>query len=162
MNSTIKKASVMGALCCPLGILIGVFVAFLAEGDGYRLFPVYGGGAAFITAAFFWWLIVLRRDAYRRIPGAVAGALSSIVAHYICWYFQVISANVCFWIFGGCRSSFGEPPVDLLGGLLGALGLTFFSLLFWGWITAPLGALIGFLLAPRQLATTNIREGNTL
>ena len=151
----------MGALCCPLGILIGVFIALLATGDGYRLFPVYGGTAAFITAAFFWWLIVLRRDAFRRIPGGIAGALSGIVAHYICWYIQIISANICYWIFGGCRSSLGEPPVDLLDGFWGALGLSFFSLLFWGWITAPLGALIGALLAPRQLGRTDIKEGNT-
>ena len=150
MNRTIKKSSVMGLFCCPVGILCGLYVSSSATGEGYHLFPVYAGIAAFITASFFWWLIVVRRNTYNMGAGAAVGALSGVVAHYMCWYVQIISANICYWILGGCRSSLGEPPIDLLNGLWGALALSFWSLLFFGWVTSPIGALIGVFLVRRQ------------
>lgn len=151
-GNAIQRSLAMGLLCAPVGILCGIYIWALATGEGYHLFPVYAGVAAFVTPFAFWWLLVARRAQATVRGGALAGALSGAVAHYVCWYLLILSRNACYWLWGGCRSSLGEPPIDPLNGLWGALALTFWSLLYLGWVTVPLAALIGAFLARRQFA----------
>lgn len=140
----------IGLLAGLIGAGYGFYVQRLATGEGYEWFPVYAGLAAFVTTTFFWWLVVTRSDKRSVWRGIIAGALSGSVAHYICWYLQIIGTNLCYWFSGGCVSSLGEPPVDLLNGLWAALVLSLASLLFFGWLTVPTGALVGGLLGYRR------------
>lgn len=134
------KISLLAGL---LGVIGGLVVWQMASGDGYQFFPVAAGAGAFGTTAFFWWFIVTRRQDYRARIGALAGGLSGMVSHYVCWYLYLVGANGCYWLTGGCTSSLGEPPIDLLNGLWGMLIFSLISLMFVGWLTVPLGMLAG-------------------
>ena len=134
----------------PISLLAGLFglaggaiVWSIATGSGYQYFPLAAGLGAFGTTAFFWWLIVARRAGYNAWSGAMAGGLSGIVSHYACWYLYLLGANICYGLTGGCVSSLGEPPIDLLNGLWGTLIFSLVSLMFVGWITVPLGIAVG-------------------
>lgn len=129
------------------GILIAGHVAFFSGNYTYAFFPVPAALAAFVTSAFFWKVLVERSSqGVTKTRAILAGAISGLVAHYNCWYIVFLFANVCYHLFGGCKSSLGEPPADPLFALVGAAGLTFFSLIFYGWITVTGGALSGLLV----------------
>ncbi len=133
------------------GLAGGAFVWWIASGQGYEVLPFAAGLAGFGTTAFFWWLIVARRNQYKVKAGALAGGLSGIVSHYVCWYLYLIGANFCYWLTGGCVSSLGEPPIDLLNGLWGTFIFSLVSLMFLGWMTVLPGALVGAWWAWRKL-----------
>lgn len=136
------------ALACGLaGLAVGLVVRQIATADDYDIFPVYAVLAAALTGAGLWWLLVARRGLYRPVRGMLTGALAGIVAHYVCWYLAILAHNACYWLWGGCRGSLGEPPVDPLAGLAAAAMLTLGSLLLFGWLTVLLGAVIGGLWA---------------
>ena len=142
----------------PISLLAGLFglaggasVWWIARGQGYEVLPFAAGLAAFGTTAFFWWLIVVRRNQYKAKDGALAGGLSGLVSHYACWYLYLMGANLCYWLTGGCVSSLGEPPIDLLNGLWGTFIFSLVSLMFLGWATVPLGMLVGAIWAWRRL-----------
>ena len=52
-----------------------------------------------------------------------------------------------YWILGWASGLLGnEPPGDPLNGLWGAGALALWSLLFFGWLTLPVGGLVGAVL----------------
>jgi len=55
----------------------------------------------------------------------------------------ILSANLQHWLFANQYSSLGEPPLNVIEAIPAALVFSFWSLLFFGWITVPAGALIG-------------------
>jgi len=144
-----KTSSTLGmALACgAAGLLIGLWVARQAIATDYAAFPLYATLAALLAGGGLWWLLLARENRYRPLRGVLVGGLAGIVAHPLCWYLAILGQNACYWLWGGCRSSLGEPPVDPLNGLLAAGALALGSLLFFGWLTVPLGALLGGLWA---------------
>lgn len=133
-----------GFICLIFGTLIGITVAYTSQGSGYELFPVYAGISSFLTAFVLFWFFCTRTGDFSVWKGAGAGALSGFLAHYFSWYLMLAGQNVCFHIFKGCRSSLGEPPMNMLYGIFGVLPLTFFSLMLLGWVTVPGGAVLGW------------------
>lgn len=133
-----------------IGAGLGLYIRSIATGQGYEWFPLYAGLAAFAVTFLAWWLVMVRWGKRGPWAGALAGAASGGLAHYVCWYLQILSANACYLATGGCLSSLGEPPVDPLTGLAGALVLSLASLVFFGWVTVPVGALFGALLGYRR------------
>lgn len=141
--SPARRSLLFGGLCAGVGLLFGIFVALGAEGDGYRWFFVAAALAAFVSGTALWRVLPERIPRHRLAWGALAGALAGLVSHYLTWYLAFVGANVCFWLTGGCTSSLGEPPANLLEAFAGAAGFTFFSLLIVGWLTVPIGAGLG-------------------
>ncbi len=139
-KKSLLKISLLAGL---LGLVGGLIVWGMATGSGYQFFPLSAGLAAFGTTAGLWWLLVDRRDSHNLWAGALAGGLSGGVAHYVNWYLQIVAANMCYILTGGCVGSLGEPPIDLLHGLWGAAVLSLVSLLLVGWLTVAVGAIIG-------------------
>lgn len=144
MTAPARRSLVFGLLCAGVGLLLGILVFRGAEGEGYEWFPVAATLAAFVCGAVLWHFLPERIPRRRLVWGTLAGALAGLVSHYFAWYFQYVGSNVCFWLTGGCTSSLGEPPANLLMALVGAAGLTFFSLIVVGWLTVPIGAVLGF------------------
>lgn len=132
------------------GAGLGLYIQSMASGEGYEFFALYAGLAAFATTFGVWWLVMDRWAKRGPWAGAAAGAVSGGIAHYVCWYMQIVSANACYLVTGNCLSSLGEPPLNLLAGLAGALVLSLGSLLLFGWVTVPAGALAGALLGLRR------------
>ena len=68
-----------------------------------------------------------------------------MLSHYVCWYCFLIVANIQYRVFGHRLGSLGEEPIDLFTGLGAMWIFTFFSWLFVGWVTVPMGAFLGTL-----------------
>jgi hypothetical protein len=149
MKPSLQGTLTIGTLCGLAGTLIGWLVSQSAIGEGYEVFPIFTGLAAFITSAGLWWVMLAKNGKYSFLRGAAAGGLAGILSHYVCWYLLMLSYNLCFWLFGGCRSSLGEPPEDPISALWGAIVLSVGSLLFGGWLTIPIGIAAGGILAAR-------------
>ena len=146
-KSALKKTLIVGGLSGLIGLLIGLYVSFVATGEGYEYFPIIAFLAAFGTSSALFWWIAARSRTRRVARGAFTGALAGALSHYVCWYLLILVNNLCYWLTGGCLDSLGQPPVDLLNALWGAAVLSIPSLVFFGWLTIPLGALIGGLVA---------------
>lgn len=142
--SSARRSLVFGALCAIVGVLFGIYVFLNAAGEGYRWFFVAAALAAFGSGAALWRILPERSASRRPAWGALAGALAGVVSHYLTWYLSYLGANLCFWLTGKCTGSLGDPPANLLMALEGAAALTFFSLLALGWLTAPIGAVLGW------------------
>lgn len=143
MTGSTRRALTFGALGGSVGLAFGGYIFLIAEGDGFRWFIGAAAIAAFLCSAALWRLLPERSERHRPAWGAAAGAVAGVVSHYFTWYFQYVSANVCYWFTGGCTSSLGEPPANLLIAVAGAAGFTFFSLLGFGWLTLLIGAGLG-------------------
>ncbi len=152
-NNSLK----MGLFYSPVGISMGAYVAATANGDGYGLFPLYAGLAAFSTFTVLWWLIVRRKNNLKVLNGAIAGVLSGIVSHYVCWYLLLVEANIKYILLGKGLSSLGEPPQNLIQSFWGALVLSAVSLFLCGWFTVSTGGMIGaaFCWRSKRKATNN-------
>lgn len=143
-RSPVRQSLLFGALCAAVGLVFGLVVSLGAQGAGYQWFFVPAVLAAFGSGALLWRVLPERFPRHRPLLGALAGALAGVVAHYVTWYLGYLGFNLCFWLTGGCTGSLGDPPANLLQALAGAAALSFFSLLVFGWLTAPIGAVLGW------------------
>lgn len=138
-----KQSIYFGLINSLVGIAIGVYVAQLAHGEGYQYFPIYAGVAAFLTTSVGWYFIIYRTRRFSRNLAIAIGLTSGALAHPVCFYIALIHCNIQYWFWREC-SSLGEPPINLIFGLFTSFVPSIFSLIFFGWITIPLGAIIGF------------------
>lgn len=142
MKKNLVYSLFMGFFCSAVGIGMGFWIWKTAIGNGYQIMPLLAGTSSFLVGTYFWWLLVVRRSRFTIKRGFWVGFLIVPVSHYFTFYLYILSANISYWILGN-HAGATEPPGDPLTGLLGALGLTLWSLFFFGWLTAPLGAAIG-------------------
>lgn len=143
MKRSLRRAVLYGASNLPVGIGIGLHVRFVAIGD-YREFPWYAGVAAFVVPALLWFFLIERGGRFSTARGAAVGVAGAALAHVVTWYLMFLAANVEFWILGRQVGSLPIPPADpIVGSLAGAAIYGTVSLLAYGWLTMPLGALIG-------------------
>lgn len=142
MKKNLVYALFMGLLCSAVGVGMGFWVWKTAIGKGYEIMPLLAGTSSFLVGTYFWWFLVARRLKITIKRGFWVGLLIVLVSHYFTFYLYILSANFSYWILGN-HTGVSEPPGDPVTGLLGALGLTLWSLFFFGWLTLPLGAAIG-------------------
>jgi hypothetical protein len=138
-----KNSVTMGLLCMPPGLAIGLYVAVNAQGKGYDLFPIFAGMAAFFTSFLFWWWLIEKRKETRKKFGILAGALSGFFAHFVTWYLYILAFYLDNTLSKIETSAVNPDLLGPLSGLWGAFVLSFWSLLFFGWLTIPYGAIIG-------------------
>ena len=98
--------------------------------------------AAFLSGFFGWGILVIVSKRVTLWKGVGAGALIGLIAHPLTWYFAIL-----FFYFSGARSSLGEPTLNPVEGLWASLLYSLLSWLFVGWLTVPIGAAIGGILA---------------
>ena len=127
-----------------IGLIVGLYIAITAIGDGYYVLPIAAPLAAFIVGGLLWTKIV--KDGYGSTKIIITGLLTGTVSHYVTFVLLSIGMNVCYWTTGECTGTLGDPPASILTMLGGAFAFSFFSLLFLGWITAPYSILIGLLI----------------
>ena len=142
MSPALTASAVFGALCAPVGIVVGAYIGLTATGDGYQLFFLPAGLGAFVTALGFWWLMVERGARHTLMRGALAGASAGVVAHYVCWYLLLLG-NFARAAMAGETLGGNAGAIDPLNALWGAAAFTFWSLIIFGWLTLPAGALLG-------------------
>lgn len=133
------------ALFALVGLLVGRAVSWDAIGSGWALFPLYAVLAGFVTAFALWQRLIGARPSVRRRRALVTGALTGLLSHPLCWWLLILGANIDHLLFGTV-SSLGEPPMNPLQGLVGALGYSLFSLYLVGWLTVLAGVLLAWLV----------------
>lgn len=111
--------------------------------------------AAFLLGVALWRLLVLHYTGRLWLRGAIAGGLTGLLAHPLAWYLASL-----YFFFSGASSSLGEPALNPLEAIPASLLYALLSLLAAGWITVPLGALVGLALAGFQKALYTRRGGN--
>lgn len=149
-----------GLLNSIIGLVIGVYLTFTSTGDGYFMFGIAAPIAAFLTGGFLWKIIV--RNKFDKTKIILTGLLTGTVSHYITFILLSIGMNICYQTTGGCTDSLGEPPAGILNMLTGAFILSFFSLLFFGWITAPASVIIGLILKRKENKQNNAPSSRPL
>ncbi len=134
MIRSVKAALVFG--------LTGAFVAMLvlasAEGGGWMQLTGSAGLAAFLVSLGLWYLVIKKWSFVNGKRGALIGLIVGIASHPVTWYIHILYLNII-----DSRSSLNEPPIGPIDGLYGSLAFTFWSLLLFGWLTAPIAALLG-------------------
>jgi len=150
MKHMLLRLLPMGGVATSGGVLIGVLVSREATGRGWEVLPVVGGVGGLMTGAFFWWLLIVRGAQYTIRRGIVAGVLTGVVGHYVVGYVLLLAAFLSYRLTDRPVSSLGEQPVDPVFGFVGAAGLALWSLVLFGWLTVPIGALSGAAIAALQ------------
>lgn len=141
----LKPSILYGVLNAIVGLLVGIDVYTNAIGDGYSIFIFAAPLAIFVTGIFIWH-VTMKDEEISLVRVFIVGLLVGTISHYFTWLFVSVFMNLCYWFTGGCTDSFGEPPVSILTMLGGGFIYSFFSLLFYGWITILGSVLSGLLL----------------
>jgi hypothetical protein len=142
MVSALKPALIFGALGLVLSYLI---LAGHAAGRDWWSIVVASGVAAFAVSYVLWRVICSPDRPLSARRGALAGALTGLLAHPVTWYLAVV------WTYLRGRVLFpGGKPVGPIEGLPVSLVYAFFGLILTGWLTVPAGAIAGWLLARRR------------
>ena len=131
-----------------IGLLIGAYTAITAIGDGYFVVGIAAPLAFFLTGGLLWKFIVKKK--YDVVKIIITGLLTGVISHYLTFVILSIGINICYWTTGECTGSLGEPPASIISMITGAFAFSFFSLLFFGWITAPSSVIIGLLLKRQE------------
>ncbi|WP_078129822.1 hypothetical protein [Leptospira alexanderi] len=132
----------MALACSIIGLVVGLVIAFTAVGD-YKTFPIYSTLAAFSTSYVVWNLFVERKENYNVIRGIILGILIVVLSHHLTFYFVIISENIKYWILDFKSLTNKTPMNPFIGFFAVSLG-TLISLFVCGWITVPIGALLGW------------------
>lgn len=148
----------MGLVSALAGLFGGAWAAATAfMTSGYEIFLFAAPVGSFATGFVIWLLLVARRSTPSKKAAITAGVLTGIVSHWSCWYVTICYQNLRY-VFLGESSSLGEPPIDPLNGLWGAAVFSFWSLIALGWLSAPFGGLLGYLVHFRQFRESRKRR----
>ncbi len=141
----IRRASFVGLIFGVPALFVGWIAVAGSEGSGWHILAPFAGLAAALCAALLWYFWILSRKNQKRWQGALAGGLVCLIAHPVAWYLLIL-----YNFFFGEGSSLGDDPIGPIDGLWGAFVFSFWSLLFYGWLTLPIGAICGALLIRRS------------
>ena len=83
--------------------------------------------------------MIERRERISVSRGITVGLLGAALSHFVCWYLFLLSSYIEYLYLGMSI----ENSIDPLSGILAALTYSFVSLLLFGLIHLPIGALIG-------------------
>lgn len=142
MSNAIK----FGTLNSIIGLILGIYIAYSAIGNGYWILAIGAPISAFVCGFYFWKQIFKQSTKNRNGKLILIGLLTGTVSHYLCWILLNIGMNICYWTTGNCTGTLGEPPAQIWEMLIYGIAMTGASLLFYGWITIPSSIGIGFLI----------------
>ena len=147
-----QQSLLIGALCTPVGLGVGLSLWWgKTEPEFLDASFIFNAPlAAFVTAFGLWQLLFRVQKSKSIFWGVCTGGIAGIFSHWVCWYLVFFTANACYWLTGGCVSSLGEPPANLIESLFGATVMSIPSLLWFGPLTISLGAIFGGILAGIQ------------
>lgn len=135
MSRDTRESLTIGIACLFLGCLASRLVANgHNDPDSFRLIAI-AAITAFVSGFAFWRLLVARKERPTRLHGSLAVVAAAVLGHFI---------TMQMYIFTGpaprvSDGAHGMPDDILFGLLIGAL-----SLVYIGWLTIPLGALLGY------------------
>jgi hypothetical protein len=142
MVAALRPALIFGALGLVLSYLI---LSGHAVGSDWWSIVVASGVAAFAVSYVLWRVLCSPEKTMLPRRGALAGALTGVIAHPVAWYLAVV------WTHLRGRTLFpNSKPVGPIEGLGVSFVYAFFGLILTGWLTVPTGAIAGWLVARRR------------
>jgi len=127
-----------------VGLIVGLIVSITAIGEGYFIFPVAAPIDSFLTAISFWKIFIGNKTEIKSLKIILTGFLTGSLSHYITWIFLSIVMYSMYLITG--ETSVSGPPANFIEMFWTSAVFSFFSLLFFGWITVPASIGSGFLV----------------
>lgn len=141
-----NNATKFGLLNSAIGLLIGLYITYSSIGEGYWIL-IFGAPISAFVCGFYFYSLFLKKQAGTSVARLVGtGLLTGTISHYVCWVLLSIGLNICYWTTGSCLDSLGKPPAQIWQMMLLGVGMTGWSLLFFGWITIPSSIGFGFLV----------------
>jgi hypothetical protein len=133
------------------GLVIGLPITLSSGGTGWHTLGVCAGVAAGVSGVLVWRLIFPGSRAYTLWKGVVAGVFTAMLSYPLCWYLAIILTY-----YSGQTDSLGQRTLHPMAAssIKGILGLSLISALITGWITIPVAALAGGVLAVVQARKT--------
>ncbi len=141
-----KNAIYFGLICSLVGLGFGIFLASAIHFDSSKVVFAFCIVLSALLVPFVIWLLLIEwPQKLSMIRGLSAGILGVALSHFVSFYLFLIIANIQYWIFGMSVTSLNEQPINLLAGLVYLWFYTVISYSIFGWITFPLGAIIGLV-----------------
>ena len=136
-----KQSLLFGLFCLPVGLL--AIAMIFSNNNNYDSswwrFQFSIAAASILVPAFLWYLIIERKKRFSMKRGIVVGVLSVVLSHYFSWFFFMYIGSLFEQ-----RSEILDGGVDpLLFSMKASLTYSTVSLLLFGLLHLPLGALIG-------------------
>jgi hypothetical protein len=116
-----------------LGLVIGIFVTITSLGGGYYSFIIVIPISMFLTGSLSWKFII--KDSNDKSKVFITGLFTGTLSHYL-----------TYWTTGNCTSSLNEPPESILNMLGAGFVYSFFSLIFFGWLTIIFSIATGHII----------------
>lgn len=136
------NTSFLFASCNALvGLIVGVWIAWNATGEGWKIFPLFSTLGAFLVSLLVHYLFTIKLE--KNLHFILLGSIVVFFSHYMTFYIQFIYANFSNSL-GTFQSSLGEPPAGLLDALWVSLLFSFFSFYLVGWLTFPAGWILAY------------------
>lgn len=142
----IKRWSRFALYNAAMGLIVGILIAATAKADDHWLFIAVAPVAAFITGGLLWRLFIGEQRPVTVPRVLLTGLLTGTVSHYIAWLLLSVALNLTYWTFGIGGGSLNDPPAGVWEMLPGGFLYSFFSLLFYGWLTVPGAIVCGMLV----------------
>ena len=131
-------STIFGLLFSLIGIIVGIWVAYISVNKDYSYFYIYSGVSGFITGKLFSKYIIEKKNLYSNTMYFTVAILTGLISHWLCWYLITLELNFRYWILD---EHFFSPPIDPFFGIFGVLILCLWSWIFVGWATI-LGGII--------------------
>ncbi len=142
----------------PQAILFGSFAAICGAGlaryytqyalvKEWKILPYLALICCWFSGSFLWQMIMIRSQRFTVLRGIFVGFITVLLSLFLIWYVWILIENFAYWILKKQGSSLGEPPIDPLRGIIGALGLSWWSLMLTGQVAFPVAALLGGIFA---------------
>ena len=137
----IHRALIAGATLGGVGAVCAWPFFHATVDPTYQLMIPFSGVAALVSGGILWLLVVPAHSHVGALRPFVVGAATGFLAHPFAWYLLII-----FNFLRGTPGSLGEAPLGPVDGLKGALVLSLWSWFLAGWLTIPVGGLVGLVL----------------
>ena len=134
-----KQSLLFGLFCLPVGLLAIVMnvINYNNYDSAWWRFQFSIAAASILVPAFLWYLIIERKKRFSMKRGIVVGVLGAVLSHYFSWFFFLYIGPA---LLDGRDGAFVVNP---LFSMKAALTGSTVSLLLFGLLHLPLGALIG-------------------
>lgn len=135
MSRDTRESLTVAIACLPIGYLASRLAANgHNDPDSFRLITI-AAITAFVSGFSFWRLLVARKERPTRLRGSLAIAAAAVAGHFITMQVYLLTGPAPR-VSDGVH---GMPDDIFFGLFIGAL-----SLVYIGWLTIPLGALLGY------------------
>lgn len=142
MSDSIKVALIHAVL----GVFVGFYVFYNAIGNGYEIFMFSLPIANFLITLTLWDYSINKGD-ISFLNLFIVSLLAGTFNHYLAWFVNSCISSIGYALNGSFADSLGGPPASPIMMLFGGFAFSFFSLIFYGWLTiimSFISVLIGY------------------